>query len=282
MLTPDRQYVSQYATDVLGFMVHRAGVLTDPDASEVDVRMINEQTETTILDRSADRTDVGTYEIELTSEESAQPGNYRLLWEYALNQRAQTYVAQIKIGPSSPAYDNLPIALKQLVDQVYNRFEDLFDSPTGGPNLLTYFETRFNRGRIAQMMALGLGRLNTISQPHMSYALDTFPMDQWGALLERATAVEVIKHLRRSYVEQPAFEGGQVTRLDRRDYLQRWGEILEDEEEDLKGQLESFKIANMGFGKPSVLVSGGVYGRWAPTRYAGSAAARGRFFSRWY
>jgi hypothetical protein len=282
LLTPDRQYVSQYAQDILIFSVHVAGVLADADGQQVSATLINNNTQITVFTRDADRTDIGIYQVQLTSDESKEPDDYRLIWNYVLDQRSVTYVAELVIGKSSPAYDNLPLGLKSLVDQVYVRFEDLFDSPWGGPNLQTYFQTRFHRGRMAQMMQLGLGRLNTVSQPYQTYTLDTFPLDSWGALLERATAVEVIKHLRRSYVEQPDFQGGQVTRLDRRDYLQRWGEILEDEEDDLKRQLETFKIAAMGMGKPAVLTSGGVYGRWAPTRYAGSAAARGRFYSRFY
>ena len=64
-----------------------------------------------------------------------------------------------------------------------------------------------------------------MAQPHMTYTLNEpgqFPHEQWGALLEFATYIETIKHLKRSYVEQPDWQGVTVARADRRDYLQRW------------------------------------------------------------
>jgi hypothetical protein len=53
-----------------------------------------------------------------------------------------------------------------------------------------------------------------------------------------------------------------------------------DEEELVKQQLQHFKIASMGLGRPAVLISGGVYGRFGPTRMAGSIAARPRYWTR--
>lgn len=285
MLTSERQYVSQYAQDVLGIAVYSAGMLIDPDDNVVTVTMYSEAESTTIFTRTAERVSVGAYQTQLTTPESSVPGDYRLRWEWTEDGNVDFYDTFIQIGVASPAYDNLSPDMKEIVDQTMERFADLFDAPDGGPNLQTYFESKFGRGRVARLLKIALGRLNTVSQPYQSFTIDgvggaAFPVATWGALLERALYVEVIKHLRRSYVEQPEYQGSEVARLDRRDYLQRWGEILEDEEEDLRGQLSTYKISNMGLGKPVVLVSGGAYGRWAPTRFAGTAAARGRWWSR--
>lgn len=285
MYAADSQYISQYAQDLLGFVVYQNGVPVDPDNDLVHLRFINDDTQTTIFERDVPRMDVGVYGTHLSSAESTQPGRYRLHWSYTLAGVPDEYEGFATIGPASPPYDALAPGMKEIVDQVWSRFADLFDSPDGGPNLMTYFETRFGRGRIAQMLRLAVNRLNTVAQPFQTYTIDgdggaSFPLTQWGGLLERATFVETLKHLRRSYVEQPVFVGGNVTRLDRRDYLDRWGQILDDEQEDLKSQLDVFKIRAMNLGRPAVLVAGGVYGRFAPTRYAGTAAARGRFYSR--
>jgi hypothetical protein len=199
----------------------------------------------------------------------------------------QEYRSYVEVGQANPAYDRLAAPMKDIVDTCWIRFADLFDSPGGGPNLLTYFQTHYGRGRLAQLMKIAVGTLNTVAQPFQTYTLDndggaTFPIDKWGPLLERSLYIEAVKHLLRSYVEQPQFVGGSITRLDRRDYMDRWNIVLGMEEPVFQRQLEVFKIGNMGLGKPAVLVSGGVYGRYGPTRVAGSVAARPRMWTRWY
>jgi hypothetical protein len=292
----ERQYISQYATDVLGLVIHKDGVPGDAD-SDVTLSLIQEDAEggpRTVFTRVADHVAVGTYETALVGSESAVVGLYTLLWAYQIDGHAQTYQTYAMVGQASPEYDSLAPAMKDIVDSVWIRVADLFDHPTGGPHLQTYFQTHFGRGRVAQLMQIAVGRLNTAAQPFSTYTINdgqgggTFPVDSWGPLLETATWVESLKHLVRSYVEQPNFMGsGAVSRLDRRDYMQRWQEVLYGgpnggEEGMLAKQLETFKIANMGLGRPAVLVSGGVYGRYGPTRVAGSVAARPRYWTRWY
>jgi hypothetical protein len=292
----EREFLSQYGTDTFGLVIQKAGQPTDAEGA-VTLTFLREVVPVVeVFTRTATRVGTGQYEVTPTSAETSEPGLYTLAWAYTMDGTGQEYRTYLEIGQANPAYDRLSPALKDLVDSVWIRFADLFDHPTGGPNLQTYFQAHFDRGRMAQLMRIAVGRLNTMAQPFQTYSIDdgqgggTFPVDQWGALLETATYVEALKHLIRSYVEQPEFAGsGAVSRLDRRDYLQRWQSILYGtggagggEEGMLRQQLEVFKIANMGLGRPKVLVSGGVYGRYGPTRVAGSVAARPRYWTRFY
>ena len=137
-------------------------------------------------------------------------------------------------------------------------------------------------------MSVAINKINTIGQPWSNYTMDgnggpQYPIAQWGGLLGQYTYVEMIKHLMRSYVEQPVLQGpASITRLDRRDYIERWRTVLQDESAELKSMLDTFKIRRMFGGAPKVLVSGGTYGRYAPTRIAGAVAARPRMWARWY
>ena len=83
-----------------------------------------------------------------------------------------------------------------------------------------------------------------------------------AGLLEWATYLEVIRHLIRSYTEQPDAQGIQTARLDRRQYADAWRRILQDEEPDFRKALDQYKFAAMGLGRASVLVAGGIYGEW--------------------
>lgn len=288
----NRQYVSQFGTDAIGIEVHKAGALADADANEVTVRMTtldysaDPVVGSIIFERSALHPATGVYETILASAETATPGLYLTTFSYELDGAPIAVTGIVEIGRASPYYDSLDIGMKGIVESAWLRFADLFDSPNGGPHLQVYFQARFDRNRMAQLLRLAVGRLNTVAQPHSTYTVDDpsnlFPISTWGALLEHALYIETIKHLRRSYVEQPEAVNVTVARQDRRDYLARWGEILRDEEADLKGELDTFKIANMGLGRPRVLVSGGVFGNFGPTRLPGSAAARPRYWSQWY
>lgn len=284
MTLSDRMWINQYDPVVLGMHVYVRGQIGDPDSNLVQVTMTNEVTGAPVFtNRPATRADVGAYEIQLTSDETAEIGPFTLTWHYALDAMPESFATPVQIGEFSPDYAKLSDGMKDIVEQGWNRFEDLFDSPLGGPNLQAYAQSHFNRGRIAQLLRFAVGRLNTAAQPYQTYTLDgdggaAFPIAAWGALLEQALYVEILKHLRRSYVEQPLLMGGEVTRHDRRDYMDRWSQVLQDEQTQLKEQLDVFKIRAMGLGRPAVLVSGGAYGR-SPSgvRYMGTRG-RPRFY----
>lgn len=281
----EREYASRYSIPTFVLLVHKLGVLADADAA-VTVTMVNEEDDSVIFTaRAATKTATGTYEVALTSAETGAVGFFKLTWSFVLDSVAQTFVSYIEVGFTTQDYDALSTGFKGIVESVWIRFADLFDSPEGGPHLQVYYQTHFGRGRLAQLLRIAVGKLNTVAQPHMTYTVDEnakpFPYDQWGSLLEQSLYIETIKHLMRSYVEIPADSGIPVALLDRRDYLDRWGRILDIEQQEYKDAFGNFKIAHMGLGRPRVLVSGGVYGNWGPTRLP-NAAAQPRFSYRFY
>ena len=281
----DRRYVSQYAVETLGLQVRRAGVAADADGPVMVAFQSVDAHPGVVFTREATHPEAGVYEVTLSSVETSSPGLYTLTWTYALDGVDQIFVGYVEVGESSPTYDGLDLGFKGIVESAWIRFADLFDSPDGGPHLQVYFQSRFGRERMAQLLGIALGRLNTVAQPRTTYTLDPqakpFPYAQWGPLLEQALYIECLKHLIRSYVEQPETLGVVVARLDRRDYMSRWETVLRMEERDFTAQMEHFKIAHMGLGRPRVLVSGGVYGSYGPTRLPGSPA-QPRYWARFY
>lgn len=280
----DRRYLSRYSIETIGLTISSGGVPTQADGTVTVTVASVADPPVTVFTRDADNPATGVYEVTLSSVETGTPGYYTATWTYSLGSVAQMYVGNLEVGEPSPAYDNLDEGFKEIVENTYLRFADLFDSPYGGPHLQVYFQSRFGRGRMAQLLQIAVNRLNTVAQPHQTYSLDAsnpFPYAQWGGLLEHACYVETIKHLIRSYVEQPEAQGVAVARLDRRDYMSRWQSVLSMEEADLKAELDVFKISSMGLGRSHALVSGGVYGKYGPTRLPGTPA-QPRYWARVY
>lgn len=287
----ERQYVSQFSQTPLSFSIYINGALADPDSSNVSGQLLLQNADGStapINSYIATRENTGLYTITPSSSDVGVPAQAELVWSYTISAQPQSYTSYLVIGPANPSYDALPIEMRDfLEEQVWVRFADLFDSPDGGPNLQTYFQAHWSRGRVAQLMNIALGKINASAQPWSMYTLDgvggaQFPVSLWGGLLASYTYIEAVKQLIRSYTEQPNFQGAGVARLDRRDYTMRWREAMQDEQAELKSLLDIFKIRHMGLGNPRVLVAGGVYGRYAPTRIAGSVAARPRMWARWY
>jgi hypothetical protein len=289
----ERQYVSQYSSPPLQLQIHIAGQVADPDASAVTAQLLLQNKDGTVApvnSYTATRESPGLYQVTPSSADTSRPSDAELVWAYAISGAPQQYAALLVIGVANPAYDNLPEPMQETVEFVWIRFADLIDSPAGGPNIIAtpYFQAHWSRGRVAQLMMIALAKINGIGQPWSNYTADgsggpVFPVQLWGGLLGQYTYVECVKHLIRSYTEQPAVVGsGSITRLERRDYAERWRAVLADEEAELKSLIDVFKIRHMGLGNPRVLVAGGTYGRYAPTRIAGSVAARPRMWARWY
>jgi hypothetical protein len=287
----ERQYISQFASPPLSLAVHIGGQLADPDGQSVTATLLMQNadgTDTRLGTYTAARESAGVYSVSPPSTDTANPGYAQLVWSYSISGQPQQYVIYLTIGPASPAYDALPVEMQDFLEQqVWVRFADLFDSAGGGPNLQSYFQSHWSRGRMAQLMGVALGKLNGMAQPWSSYTLDgmngpEFPLQFWGGLLASMTYMEAIKHLIRSYTEQPQFSGPGIARQDRRDYAQRWRQVLEDEQAEARAQMDVFKIRHIMTGSPRVLVSGGTYGNYAPTRVAGSVAARPRMWARFY
>jgi hypothetical protein len=287
----ERQYVSQFSQPPLTLQVHIGGALADPDGSNVTAQLLMQNPDGSSVPVStytAVREAAGVYTVTPSSADTSNPGQAELVWSYQISAVPQTYAVYLSIGPANPSYDALPLAMQDFLEsQVWIRFADLFDSAEGGPNLQSYFQAHWSRGRVAQLMGIALSKLNAVAQPWTSYTLDgnggpQFPIEFWGGLLASYTYIEGVKQLIRAYTEQPAFQGPPVARQDRRDYAQRWRQVLQDEQAELKGLLDTFKIRHIMNGSPRVLVSGGTYGRYAPTRIAGSVAARPRMWARWY
>lgn len=286
--TIDRRYVSRYSQPALGIVVHKAGALADADAPPV-VSFIPDGSTDPEWTTTATKDSLGTYSVLLSSAQTAEPGLGTLRWDYTLDGIAQVYGLDIEIGPTAPAYDALPPQWQDIIEQVWVKFSDLFDSPYGGPNLQVYAQTHFGRNRLAQLLPQALNRLNSASSPHVSHVLGgiTFPFDEWGGLLAQSLYIEAVIHLIRSYVEQPeAVLGTAVSRLDRRDYMNRWETVLNLEQQRFDLDLSRYRKANMGLGNISVLVAGGAYGNWGPQINPGgmgAAAARGYFYvNRWH
>ncbi|THA72571.1 hypothetical protein E6R60_26955 [Streptomyces sp. A0642] len=284
----DRAYVSRYGAAEFGLQVMREGVPGDADSPVTATLLRDGEAPTEVFSRAAEHPGAGEYLVRLTSRETATPGPYVLVWTYTVAGVDEEWRVWLEVGKSAPSYDILAEPMKNIIETTWTRFSDLFDFATEGPHLQTYIQSNFGRNRLAQLLRIAVGRLNTVAQPFQTYTIDgdggaSFPVERWGPLLESALYVECLRHLIRSYVEQPEVQSGSgVSRLDRRDYMDRWSEVLGTEEPVLKQQLEVFKISNMGLGRARVLVSGGVFGRWGPTRLPLSHAARPRYMTRMY
>src|SRR5690606_6966766 len=151
---------------------------------------------------------VGKYEVTVRSAHTDTAGNYRLDFKYLIGGVPEVYRDYDVVGESNPDYDRLPPDFKENVDSVRIRFAHLFHSPSERPDLQSYFQSHWSRGRVDQVMKIELGPINTRQQPLGLYSMDgsageRFPVDQWGSLLETLTYVESVKHLLRSYVEEP-------------------------------------------------------------------------------
>jgi hypothetical protein len=158
--------------------------------------------------------------------------------------------------PLAPVVAAGDSTLDWVVDHAWMKLEDLFDSEFGGPWLSDRTMKNFSKEKMIRLVPDALYYINNDSQPVTSFDETSFPLTQHKSLLAQGLLVESIYHLIRSYVEQPLPAGQTITYFDRRDYLQRWQQVLQTEEQKLQKLIDIFKLQFLGFGSSAILVGG--------------------------
>lgn len=177
----------------------------------------------------------------------------------------------------------------QIADEVWMRLEDCFDSELGGPWLrdmsLAYFEPSKIERFVGEAL-LGINMSPPATNLDLAYFLtpiistdpslppNTPAPDPDRIIIVQGTLIAVIRHLMRSYVEQPNPQGANIVWHDRRDYLQRWQLILQIEQDAFNRMLLLWKRQFYNFGQGALLTHSKA-GRLHPTGFRARNASRG-------
>lgn len=160
-----------------------------------------------------------------------------------------------------------------IADEVWMRLEDCFDSREGGPWLREKTKAYFDQTKISKFIPEGLLIINSwppTTSVDLSYFTTPIPEtdpailaidplakqpDPDQIVVVQATLLATIKHLMRSYVEQPNIQGANILWQDRRDYLQRWQTIYDIEQDYFKMIVALWKRQFLNYGRSALLVN---------------------------
>lgn len=193
---------------------------------------------------------IGRYQLVVLPEEVPvtlyTPQLVEVVWTWSYNGQVERDVEKVSLVSTSdaPLYSAASEVAKSIISATVPLFMDLFDSDTGGPWLLETSKL-WSDDRWVQLLSHAIDKHINYVQPISDYTIDSFPA-RFAGVAVQALKVEVIRHLMRSYVEQPNREGVSVPRVSRRDYVSRWEAILQPELEELKTMVVMMKRAVRG------------------------------------
>lgn len=161
------------------------------------------------------------------------------------------------------------------VRQAWMKIEDCFDSEQGGPWLrdmtLNVFDQSKLRGLLPEVF-LGINN----QMPYSDYTPDSFPYTTHDgeALVAQGLLVAGIRHLMRSYTEQPDVTSSPVAFMDRKKYQQAWGSQYAIELKEYEKWLNRWKLRGYNLSKGSLLL-GSKAGRMLPAPLRSRNVGRG-------
>ena len=278
-----RKFISQFGTGYVAIDIRGAGGSVDADDTVrlqlfyKDPAEVHPSTDDPRGMPVLDTTDVnhpatGKYDFTLGPEHTNQRGTLTAEWSYQVNGTDCKFIDNLQVLNHMPLYDSLDEQRRGIVEQVSWMIGDFYDSAEGGPHLIDEFQTKFDYERIAQLMGRALVRMNTTGFPVTNWTIVPadgqltptaqvgYPPSDFSGLLALGTYLEVIRHLRDSYVEIPNRPNMNVTYTDRRDYSQRWAQILAAEWPEYQRMVKMAKRKLLNLSRGSLLVAGGIYG----------------------
>jgi hypothetical protein len=150
-----------------------------------------------------------------------------------------------------------------VANDAWEKFEDCFDGEEEGPWLRDMTLNIFNKKKMENFIDDALMDIN-LQHPPTSLGIESFVQagEKEGEfvttdlpVLTQGLVLQLIRHLMRSYAEQPNPVGAQIAWHDRRDYLQRWKEVYLTEQEQYKRMLALYKRRYLGLGTLKTIVA---------------------------
>lgn len=274
-----RQPISLGTQQQIGIATFQQGVYHDADG-DVILQIVRDSDQVTVVDQFiASHDGIGLYSYVLESSVTGTKGNYTVSWTWIMTGVNEAFTQYLIVVDPQPYWDSLNSDQKQLVDNVYHKVSDGFDSTIGGPYLWELPQSSFGLETIARLMTVDAMALINFSKPKAfippfqvgEFVANAFPVN-WYGILERATHYELYKHLARSYLEQPIPENiGAIANLDRRQYSEQWMKMAEYEKAELDPMLLMLKRAYIfGVKTRASLLAGGIF----PVSYLNPARPR--------
>lgn len=204
-----------------------------------------------------------------------EPGEYKVMARFTLaDGRITSVLSDFDVIDPFQSIDL--DGVEGVADQVWTRIEDLFDSEIGGPWLRDMTLAKFDQTKIIQLVPDAMIDINYTYQPALNYDIDNYPYadSNANAILVLALELATIRHLIRSYTEQPDQINSAVGYFDRKRYQEAWAKVYDLESKRFLAILAQWKRGQLGLGQVSTLI-GTKAGRLMPATLRTRYAARG-------
>ena len=161
------------------------------------------------------------------------------------------------------------------IRQAWLKIEDCFDSEQGGPWLRDMTLAVFDQAKLRGLLPEILLDING-QMPYTNYDESSFPytVNDGQALMAQGLLVGSIRHLMRSYTEQPDVVSSPVAFMDRKNYQQRWKAQYDVEKEVWDKWLNRWKLRSYDLSGASLLL-GTKAGRMLPAPLRSRNVGRG-------
>lgn len=153
-----------------------------------------------------------------------------------------------------------PTEAQLVAEEVWLRFEDMYDSVEGGPILRDYTLSHFDVKKIERFIPEALLDIN-VQMPPTQYSISYFArplgngeINPLMPLLSKGVMCKVLLHMIRSYIEQPVPQGAQIAYEDRTRYAQAWQTAYATEREDWISMVRLYKRGELRLGHSALLV----------------------------
>lgn len=218
----------------------------------------------------------GTARYNVAAEINTDEGEYKAYCRFTYNEGGFTKIRDVpcdyEVVDAFVRYGAQPF--DGAVDLAWKYLEDCFDSEQGGPWLRDMTLAHFDKAKMRELVPSVFMEINAMP-PQTDLTPDGFDYasDDGLAFVAQGVLVAAIRHLMRSYTEQPMMTNSPVAWADRTRYQQAWSVIYQVELDWWKRLLTLYK--QRFFGTGAKLLVGTKSGRMIPAPMRSRGIGRG-------